>query len=82
MARARGTVAEWFTEEGWGRLTSPDLDGPVFAHLSAIRDQVGFRELRPGAAVTFTWVDRAHDGCTFRAEEIRSDPPSEGQPVP
>lgn len=77
--RIRGTVEEWFTEQGWGRLRSPDLDGPVFAHFSMINSRAGFHNLQPGQAVTFFWDDLPQDGCTFRAFDIRAHP--EGDPV-
>jgi cold shock protein len=77
--RVHGTVEEWFTEEGWGRLRSPELDGLVFGHFSMISSQSGFRELRAGQAVTFTWEHGPQDGCTFRAIDIRTEP--EGEPA-
>jgi CspA family cold shock protein len=77
--RVHGTVEEWFTEEGWGRLRSPELDGLVFGHFSMISSRAGFRDLRPGQAVTFAWEYGPQDGCTFRADDIRADP--EGEPV-
>lgn len=77
--RVHGTVVEWFTEEGWGRLRSPELDGLVLAHFSMINTYAGFRNLRPGQAVTFGWEPADQDGCQFLADDIRADPP--GEPV-
>lgn len=56
-----------------GRLSSPDLDGPVFAHFSAVADQSGYRELRVGQRVTFGWETAEQDGCRFRAVEVRAE---------
>lgn len=66
----RGTVQRWSDEHGWGVLTADALDGTVFAHYSMICDQAGWRGLRPGQQVWFTWEQPGQDGCAYRAVEI------------
>jgi cold shock CspA family protein len=68
-----GTVLRWSDEDGWGVLTSDALDGTVFAHYSTIRDQAGWRGLRPGQPVAFTWEESGQDGCDHRAVDVYTD---------
>jgi CspA family cold shock protein len=65
-----GSVLQWWAEDGWGVLTSAELDGTVFAHFSMIRDQVGFRGLEAGQQVAFTWRRPGQDGCDYNAVDI------------
>jgi cold shock CspA family protein len=39
-----GNVQAWYSEEGWGVLVSPEVEGTVFAHFSAL-DVSGYRDL-------------------------------------
>lgn len=82
--RLSGVAQEWFDEPGWGRLSSPDLDGLAFAHYSEIKSQAGFRSLAPGTGVTFRAGAGEQDGCQFLAldiveigKEARAEPQSE-----
>lgn len=80
-----GTVLRWSTEEGWGVLISGALDGPVFAHFSMIRDQVGSRGLEAGQQVWFSWESPGQDGCDHNAVDVcttESRTPVERPPVP
>jgi cold shock CspA family protein len=74
-----GTVQRWSDEDGWGVLTADGLDGTVFAHYSMICDQAGWRGLRSGQQVWFTWEQPGQDGCAYRAVEIYTT--EERQPV-
>ncbi|MET8140183.1 cold shock domain-containing protein [Sphaerisporangium sp. NPDC005288] len=66
---ATGVVVEWSDEEGWGYLRSADLPGDVFAHFSMIVGE-GYRSLRPGQPVRFTWERAQQDGFDFRTIEV------------
>jgi cold shock protein len=62
-------VVKWFdADEGWGVITAPEVPGGCFVHFSAIQAH-GFRELRPGQRVQFSYEDPGflQDGCPFRA---------------
>jgi cold shock CspA family protein len=74
----RGTVSAWFPEQGWGVLASPEVKGTVFAPFSMIRDQTGYRELREGQQVAFSWARGGQDGCDHRAIDVYSS----GEPTP
>jgi CspA family cold shock protein len=39
-----GTVQDWYSDEGWGILVSPGVEGTVFAHFSVL-DLPGARPL-------------------------------------
>ncbi len=56
-----GTVQEWYGEEGWGVLRTPD-GLSVFCHFSAI-EMPGYRALRPGQQVRFDYYTPGQDGC-------------------
>lgn len=68
------TVKSWNVEEGWGVLVSPEVDGDIWAHFSAI-DGPGFRELVAGQKVTCEVEDLGgpvQDGYRFRATRVVS----------
>jgi len=67
-----GTVKSWNDDEGWGVLTSPELDEDVWAHFAYVEAE-GFRELGPGAAVEFDYEQPpgGQDGFTYRATRVR-----------
>ena len=70
---ARGTVATWHDEEGWGSLTAPDRPGSGFVHFSNVDGVEGFRALVPGSSVEFEWLDDlGQDGCQWRVAWVRS----------
>ncbi|MFB9906034.1 cold-shock protein [Allokutzneria oryzae] len=67
-----GEVREWHDEQGWGVLTAPGLDSPVWAHFSAIEAE-GYRTLAAGARVEFTYEDVTwQDGYTKRAVRVHA----------
>jgi CspA family cold shock protein len=66
-----GTTLSWSDDEGWGVLASPDVDGGVWAHFSNI-DAVGYRSLKPGEAVQFTFETPGQDGNPHRAVRVRA----------
>jgi CspA family cold shock protein len=61
-----GSVILWNEEEGWGVLVSPDVDGTVWSHFSAI-DTKAYASLTAGQAVTFTYETPGQDGHAHRA---------------
>lgn len=65
-----GTVKAWYSEDGWGVLVSPDLDGTAFAHFSAI-DVVGYRDLHEGEPVVFRYTTPGQDGCDYLATYVK-----------
>lgn len=73
LRETRGPVAgialSWSDDEGWGVLASPDVDGQVWAHFSNI-DAVGYRSLKPGEAVSFTYETPGQDGYPHRAIRV------------
>jgi cold shock protein len=76
-----GRVQHWYPEEGWGVLESDDLDGAVFAHLSSIRDQSGWRGLEAGQPVSFSWEQPGQDECEYRAVDVyTTDTRTPGEP--
>ena len=66
---ATGTVGSWSDDAGWGVLTSEATPGGCFAHYSAILGD-GYRSLRPGDTVRFTFERADQDGYAYRAEEV------------
>ena len=70
MEIVTGSVLRWRTDEGWGVLASAELDGTVFAHFSMIRDQSGWRGLKAGQKVAFSWEQPGQDGCKYRAVDV------------
>jgi CspA family cold shock protein len=65
----RGTVARWDDDEGWGVLTSPELDGDVFAHFTHLQME-GFASLEAGDEVEFGWRSPGQDGCAYSATYV------------
>jgi CspA family cold shock protein len=68
----RGTVRDWFAEEGWGVIDSPATPGGCFTHFSAIQMD-GYRQLTPGQTV---WIDPrqpGQDGCAWTTSLVRLD---------
>ena len=68
-------VVRWFdADEGWGVIVAPEVPGGCFAHFSVIQAS-GFRELRAGQRVRFTYEDPGflQDDCPFRALAVWPD---------
>jgi CspA family cold shock protein len=68
------TVKSWSAEEGWGVLVSPEVDGDIWAHFSAV-DGPGYRELVAGQNVLSAVEDLGgpvQDGYRFRATRVVS----------
>ncbi|WP_329338032.1 cold shock domain-containing protein [Streptomyces sp. NBC_00663] len=66
-------VRDWYDEEGWGVLDSPETPGGCFAHYSDIQAGRGsFRNLAPGQRVQLTWEAPGfkQDGYDYRAVSI------------
>ncbi|QZY20922.1 cold shock domain-containing protein [Streptomyces decoyicus] len=78
-----GTVQSWDNEEGWGVLVSPDIQGEIWAHFSAVYAKPGaFTSLDPGESVLFTWEEFPQDDYSYRAVHVRrpSDPETDWEP--
>jgi len=65
------TVREWYEEEGWGVLDSPETPGGCFAHFSDI-EATGYRTLSAGQRVQLEWEAPGfqQDGYDFRALRV------------
>ena len=70
MAKAK--VRDWYAEEGWGVVDSPETLGGCFVHYSNLV-MSGYRELTPGAEVDLEWEAPGfkQDGYDFRAVSVR-----------
>jgi CspA family cold shock protein len=66
----RGTVQTWHGDLGWGILTTPGVDGDVWAHFSAI-EGTGFKSLEPGDEVEFEYVRAHQEGYRYMAVLVR-----------
>lgn len=64
-----GTTLSWSDDEGWGVLASPVVEGQVWCHFSSV-DAPGYRSLKPGVAVTFTYETPGQDGYPHRAHRV------------
>ncbi|MEQ4210405.1 cold shock domain-containing protein [Actinopolymorpha sp. B9G3] len=63
-------VVEWFdSDEGWGAITAPEVPGGCFVHFSHIQLS-GYRELRAGQRVRFTFEAPGQDGYPYRARAV------------
>ena len=63
---SEGTVREWSDDHGWGVIDSADTPGGCWVHFSMIVSE-GFRSLKPGDHVTFTYEAPGQDGFNYRA---------------
>jgi len=76
----RGTVAFWHPDEGWGAIRCPERPGLGFVHFSFIPG-TGYRELFADEQVEFEWAgDYEHDGCRYKAKEVRRLTPKPHSP--
>jgi CspA family cold shock protein len=66
---SEGTVREWSDDAGWGVIDSADTPGGCWAHFSMIVAQ-GYRSLRAGERVTFTYEAPGQDGFDYRARSV------------
>jgi len=66
-----GVVKSFNAAEGWGVIAAPEVPGDCLVHSSSI-DARGYRELRIGQQVRFTYEDPTfpEDGCRFRALKV------------
>jgi cold shock protein len=69
-----GRVKEWFDEEGWGVLSSPEVPGDLFTHFSML-EMDGYRSLEVGQQVRFEWepAPSGQDGYYYVARQVRVD---------
>jgi cold shock protein len=63
---SEGTVREWHDDEGFGVIDSPGTPGGCWAHFSNIVAD-GYRSLRAGDHITFTFEPASQDGFGYRA---------------
>lgn len=75
-ATTQGRVSWWDVSAGWGVIDSVSTPGGCFVHFSALPGS-GFRELRAGAVVEFTFEITLgqQDGYGYRAVSV--DPSTE-----
>jgi cold shock protein len=62
--RVSGTVRDWYGEEGWGVVLTPD-GLTTFCHFSDV-EMDGYRTLSPGDRVEFDYETPGQDGCDAR----------------
>jgi CspA family cold shock protein len=65
-----GTVVAWHDESGWGVLASPSVQGRVWTFFSNI-NMKGYRTLKRGQTVRFTYETPGQDGYPHRAVSVR-----------
>lgn len=77
-----GTVRSFSADEGWGVIDGPDVPGGCWFHFSAVRAP-GYRSLRSGQRVAFTFEPADQDGYAYRATAVGSGPdPQPSDPSP
>ncbi len=69
-----GRVRQWRADEGWGVIDSEATPGGCWCHFSVIQAD-GYRELRDGEAVDFSFEKVEQDGWPFRAIAVRRTSP-------
>jgi len=67
--RVHGRVVVWHDELGWGVLASKSVKGEVWTHFSNIKGE-GYRTLKRGDAITFTYETPGQDGYPHRAISV------------
>ena len=72
-----GQVRVWHDADGWGVIDSDATPGGCWAHYSSVL-VAGYKSLRTGQHVTFTFEAAEQDGYLFRAVEAW---PSDQPPV-
>lgn len=73
----RGRVRVWDEGEGWGVIDSEATPGGCWTHYSCVAVD-GYRALRTGAEVRFTFETPGQDGFSFRTVEAW---PADQEPV-
>ena len=64
-----GWVVFWHDKKGWGTLTSPVVDGEVWAHFSSIVG-TGYKTMTAGEAVSIVYETPGQDGYPHRAVSV------------
>lgn len=72
-----GVVREWDQGEGWGVIDSEATPGGCWTHYSIVA-VAGYKVLRVGAEVRFTFEAPGQDGFSFRTNEAW---PADQEPV-
>jgi CspA family cold shock protein len=72
-----GQVRVWYDEDGWGVIDSDATPGGCWAHYSSVL-VAGYKSLRTGQGVSFTFEAADKDGYSIRAVEAW---PSDQAPV-
>ena len=70
MATHRGVVKFFRAEKGWGGITSPEVPGDVWFHLSDIEAK-GQRWPEDGQPVEFECVKQQQDSWQYVATRVR-----------
>ena len=66
---ARGLVREWYADDGWGVIDSPETPGGCWAHFSQVA-MTGCRALSAGQVVHLDWEVARQDGFDYRAVRV------------
>ena len=64
-----GQVRVWHDADGWGVIDSDATPGGCWAHFSPVL-VAGYKSLRTGQDVTFTFEAAERDGYAFRAVAV------------
>ena len=64
-----GVVRDWNEEEGFGVLDSDETPGGCGAIFAVIQAE-GYRSLRPGQSVRFTFIHARQDDSPFQAVKV------------
>lgn len=88
VTMVRASVREWYADEGWGVLESPETPGGCWVHFSVIESRpiesqastykTTYKTLTVGESVELEWGSPGQDGFDFRARAVRrlSDRPA------
>ena len=66
----QAVVRDWFPDEGWGVVDSPDTPGGCWVHFSRVQSR-GLRELVPGETVALEFEHGDQHGFRYRAITAR-----------
>jgi CspA family cold shock protein len=64
-----GTTTTWNDDEGWGTVSAPEVSGEILVLFSNI-EGTGYRALRAGQNVTFTYETPGQDGYPHQAISV------------
>jgi cold shock protein len=70
LGPVEGTATLWLVEDSWGAVASPEVEGEVSTHFSHI-EMEGYRQLRVGEPVRFTYETLRQDGYPHRAVQAQ-----------